>query len=227
MDAGMTVTVVARRMFGSWANACEAAGVIAASEQKTKHQKCTVDGCDGKPRSGRSVYCEMHYGRIRRTGTLETTQDTNYYDACVYCDKPSSGLKFCDARCRARHNRGNPRFKQCVMCGSTYEPLNDGIDPVTCSEACDIGKTRHYQAVRRGAKRAERFTVVSIMDRDGWVCGICGDPVSKDLKWPHPMSASLDHIVPVSKGGPHTRLNTQCSHLTCNQKKSAKMPEAA
>lgn len=30
------------------------------------------------------------------------------------------------------------------------------------------------------------------------------------------MSASLDHVVPMSKGGGHTYANTQCSHLKCN-----------
>lgn len=34
------------------------------------------------------------------------------------------------------------------------------------------------------------------------------------------MMASLDHIVPMSLGGGHTYLNTQCSHLMCNLKKS-------
>lgn len=28
-------------------------------------------GCSGSPRSPKSPYCEMHYGRLRRNGTLE------------------------------------------------------------------------------------------------------------------------------------------------------------
>lgn len=35
----------------------------------------------------------------------------------------------------------------------------------------------------------------------------------------HPKSVSLDHVTPVSKGGSHTRDNTQATHLLCNQKK--------
>ena len=33
------------------------------------------------------------------------------------------------------------------------------------------------------------------------VCGICGRPVDKKLPFPHPGSATIDHIIAVSKGG--------------------------
>jgi 5-methylcytosine-specific restriction endonuclease McrA len=40
------------------------------------------------------------------------------------------------------------------------------------------------------------------------------------LAWPHPASASLDHRIPLSKGGSHTAENTQLAHLACNVRKS-------
>jgi hypothetical protein len=33
-----------------------------------------------------------------------------------------------------------------------------------------------------------------------WTCGLCGRPVNSRLRYPNPMSASLDHIVPLSVG---------------------------
>lgn len=58
------------------------------------------------------------------------------------------------------------------------------------------------------------------------VCGICGKPVDKSLKFPHPMSASIDHIVPIDKGGhPSDISNLQLAHLCCNRKKSDKLIE--
>ena len=33
------------------------------------------------------------------------------------------------------------------------------------------------------------------------------------------MSASLDHIVPLSQGGTHTLGNVQLAHLVCNERK--------
>jgi 5-methylcytosine-specific restriction endonuclease McrA len=56
------------------------------------------------------------------------------------------------------------------------------------------------------------------------VCGICGNYVDKSLQWPHPMSACVDHIIPVDKGGhPFSRDNLQLAHMCCNRQKSDKL----
>lgn len=56
------------------------------------------------------------------------------------------------------------------------------------------------------------------------VCGICGKPVDKKLKAPHPLSPCIDHIVPVNKGGhPSDIANLQLAHMTCNRQKSDKL----
>lgn len=55
-------------------------------------------------------------------------------------------------------------------------------------------------------------------------CGICGHLVDFDLKSPHPMSASIDHIVPVSKNGhPSDISNLQLAHRACNRQKADKI----
>lgn len=56
------------------------------------------------------------------------------------------------------------------------------------------------------------------------VCGICGNPVDFSFKYPHPLSACIDHIVPVAKGGhPSDIDNLQLAHWTCNRQKSDKL----
>ncbi|MDK7186869.1 HNH endonuclease [Facklamia hominis] len=55
-------------------------------------------------------------------------------------------------------------------------------------------------------------------------CAICGYPVDFSLKAPNPMSAVIDHIVPVAKGGhPSDINNLQLAHWTCNRQKSDKL----
>ena len=55
-------------------------------------------------------------------------------------------------------------------------------------------------------------------------CGICGHPVDFSLKSPHPMSATIDHIIPIAKGGhPSDISNLQLAHWTCNRQKSDKI----
>lgn len=59
------------------------------------------------------------------------------------------------------------------------------------------------------------------------VCGICGQPVDKSLKWPHPLSACVDHIIPIDRGGhPSAISNLQLAHMTCNRQKSNKIVES-
>ena len=57
------------------------------------------------------------------------------------------------------------------------------------------------------------------------ICGICGQPVDKGLKFPDPMSPTVDHIIPVSKNGDPVALdNLQLAHRYCNRMKSDKLP---
>ena len=59
------------------------------------------------------------------------------------------------------------------------------------------------------------------------VCAICGGPVDKTLPARHPMSAQVDHIIPVSKGGdPSAMDNLQLTHRKCNRAKADKLPSA-
>ena len=57
------------------------------------------------------------------------------------------------------------------------------------------------------------------------VCGICGKPVDFGMKYPHPLSPCIDHIIPVSKGGhPSDMENLQLAHWKCNREKSDRIP---
>lgn len=62
-----------------------------------------------------------------------------------------------------------------------------------------------------------------VFGRDEWICGLCGDPIDATLRYPDPLSASVDHVVPINCGGSHTHDNVQASHLRCNLKKGARL----
>lgn len=56
------------------------------------------------------------------------------------------------------------------------------------------------------------------------ICGICGKPVDFSYKYPHPLSPTVDHIIPVSKGGhPSDMANLQLAHRTCNRQKADRL----
>ena len=54
------------------------------------------------------------------------------------------------------------------------------------------------------------------------VCWICGEAIDLTLKYPDPMSGTLDHILPVSKGGLDFASNLKPAHAHCNIKRQDK-----
>lgn len=56
-------------------------------------------------------------------------------------------------------------------------------------------------------------------------CALCGEPIDRDLRWPDPMSKSIDHTVPLSRGGTHEAHNLSWTHLFCNVSKGARLPD--
>lgn len=72
------------------------------------------------------------------------------------------------------------------------------------------------RARRKKAATGARVELSAIAARDKWTCQICRKAVDRTLIWPHPMSPSLDHVVPLSKGGAHDPANVQLAHLDCN-----------
>lgn len=87
----------------------------------------------------------------------------------------------------------------------------------TRQRAREYGKSHPEVVWRSDANRRarERNAFVETVDRtriyerDRGKCGICGKAVKRE-------EASVDHIVPLSKGGEHSYANTRLSHIRCN-----------
>lgn len=84
----------------------------------------------------------------------------------------------------------------------------------------DRRKSNHHKRrARLAAEPSEFVSVALIVARDGTDCAWCLRPVDFAIKWPDRFSKSIDHVVPVSRGGSHTLANTQLMHLGCNSSK--------
>lgn len=79
---------------------------------------------------------------------------------------------------------------------------------------------RKADLTRRAKKagiEAENFHPNEIFKRDNYMCQLCGKKTRPNLKNKyHPLYPNVDHIVPLSLGGIHTRKNTQCLCHQCN-----------
>jgi hypothetical protein len=213
-----------------------------------QNRSCSVVGCNKHVKS--KYLCDKHYRRYLKhndPNVIKHRYDNYIKNAiCIQCGnkipQKFGSLKYCSGRCTARHRDNLPDMIHCIICG---EKFKGGHGKITCSDVCkhnhkhertkkwnEHQRTHNpeYQRLRAGAQRrrrskiigtqVEQFEDIEIFERDNWKCQICGKKVNKNKKYPHPMSPSIDHIVPLSLDGAHTRLNVQLAHISCNKKKS-------
>lgn len=84
-------------------------------------------------------------------------------------------------------------------------------------------KRRHDCSIRRARKLGvlvERFKGAEVFERDGWHCKLCGHEVLRTWERGNIRSPELDHIIPLSRGGVHSRANTQLLCSRCNNRKA-------
>lgn len=73
---------------------------------------------------------------------------------------------------------------------------------------------------RRRARLLDAFVApvdsATIWERDGGVCQLCREAIDPTLEWPDRMSRTIDHVVPLARGGTHEPANVQLAHAICN-----------
>lgn len=89
-----------------------------------------------------------------------------------------------------------------------------------------IGTGRHYheRAFTYGVEYDASVTLKRVIKRDGGICQLCGKPVDTTSNKNGRVRSyypSIDHIVPMSKGGGHVWNNVQLAHMICNSRKGA------
>lgn len=119
----------------------------------------------------------------------------------------------------------------CAACGSDF--MGDRKNTQSCSLPCAEEMKRRIAWVYRGRRRARLAATTDgtveaedVFSLYGWGCHLCGDPIDPALKHPDPMSASVDHLIPLSRGGSHSVQNVRPAHLTCNLRKGVRLTHA-
>jgi hypothetical protein len=124
------------------------------------------------------------------------------------------------------------RIRNCIICGMRYIAKN--YNQLCCSRECSKKHTNHITEVNRRHKIRENgkidynISLNGLIKRDKNVCHICGgrcnihDAVTDErgnfiVGEDYP---TIDHVMPVSKGGTHTWNNIKLAHKRCNESKS-------
>jgi hypothetical protein len=110
----------------------------------------------------------------------------------------------------------NLERKGCIIIGDT---VRDGTI-YTVVQPRDIPLVKEKIAAALPIDKEEDFfndpdNRILIFERDNWICQYCGDKVTKE-------NATIDHYVPQSKGGTHSKANLRTCCFVCNSIKSGK-----
>ncbi len=202
--------------------------------------------------SGRPKFCQPCGVEVRRENALRSEyarrlkRGAKLSTHCHHCGgelpRPYYSGRY-PARCLAcrrqryyawaRERRAEARaHARCLDCGDPSALGHRGQRTnwcAPCRRERHLRRQRVSANFRHHARRAqwrgaatEKFTRESIFERDGWRCALCDRRIRRDLRHPHPLSASLDHSVPLARGGQHTRQNVRAAHLRCNLRKNAR-----
>jgi predicted nucleic acid-binding Zn ribbon protein len=208
---------------------------------------CAVKGCLDPVES--KGLCHIHSANNRRNGSpcrlCQTCgkpivnrgggSHTYCSDECI----PACSVDSCDDPCRggsdlcASHRVQLQRDGElrpfgykwsaigslCAWCGGPV-PKDIGMRKF-CSGACKTKIRKHRLRAARASQPFENIDVGAVYERDEWCCQLCHLPVDESLRYPDQLCATLDHIVPLSRGGSHTYSNVQLAHAFCNITKGA------
>lgn len=158
---------------------------------------------------------------------------------CVVCNGLFTATQralLCSEECRKKYTSKKGREREvaasnksyaCIVCDVLFSVEYGDKNRSFCSLECkkerqrqakrDVGHGNNRKRARKYGGTYEPINREKIFERDGYRCQICGKKTRrrKDGKVDnrHP---SLDHIVPLSLGGSHTKENVQCACFRCN-----------
>lgn len=168
--------------------------------------------------------CACKDSRIWRVSHLDRERENNRRWNHINRDRKNARARVWEAA--NSEKLAAQRRIRCALFPQRYRDNNKRwrlAHPDTCNDASRAWqkanpiKHAQYQEKRRAAKAGAKLGQTDfalIMKRDKRTCHICGTKVTKN-------TVSFDHLVPLSKGGPHTIENLRVAHRRCNSRRGA------
>lgn len=198
------------------------------------------------PIAGARKYCTAECFRLARNArnAFRSRRQTQANLAeksltpCKMCGSPigirTMQSKFCSRDCsrdwrQAWSPKGKPRaskiwFTSCTSCSQPFTArVPNAIRCKECRRAYNEARlTRKYHERRAVGKMT--MTVQALARRDGPVCWICTMGVDMSLSGSAPMGPTIDHLLPISKGGTNDKGNLALAHRSCNMRRGNRVP---
>lgn len=222
---------------------CKGCGKLSTAKQKKRTNYCTHE-CYGKNskhlKDGVRIAkeCPTCGNEYQGTSTqiycsdiCKKRKSKIYIGKCEYCDSAfTSRTKrvTCNDECsyelQKQKMRVDEREFNCDICGSIFKSRNAGRkNCYSCSK-----KKNNSSSFKRRAKwhnvYYEPVNRYKVYRRDKYICQLCGVKTLKSKAGTsHDREPNIDHIIPMSKGGPHTYNNVQTLCRKCNMDKRDKL----
>lgn len=129
---------------------------------------------------------------------------------------------------KAWYNAIHTVERECEICGTLFCCL-DTESKKTCSPECSK-KLTYIKKDKRipKAQRKDNISLKRLYKRDNGICYLCGEKcdwnswnISKNgYKYPGKEYPTIDHVIPISRGGLDAWDNVRLAHWKCNLKKS-------
>lgn len=163
------------------------------------------------------------------------------YKTCLFCGlrfEPYKGKLYCCDECKAKYkaqkNQQGPRDPvECPVCHTMFVPQ---YRQKYCSKKCgkkwrgtgQIYRVPRDERLSKCTSKDSTLWLLPLVKRDNNKCALCGgDCDLYDYEVTEHGAVvcgdsypSIDHIIPIAKGGQHVWENVQLAHRGCNRKKS-------
>lgn len=129
---------------------------------------------------------------------------------------------------RIEYRKQHEIERACAICGGLFYCLESETIK-TCSHECAMElKNRRHDKRIPSARLVDRITVKALYRRDAGRCYICGGlcnwndwrTADSGNKYPGDTYPTIDHVLPVSKGGCDSWDNVRLAHWRCNLQKA-------
>lgn len=199
----------------------------------------------------RKRYCSKKCSDDRRADAKKLKPQRKECDGCkseFITSRPKQ--RFCSQVCSYDFNleRANKRYADfraanplpaiyhftCDLCAvefsKPYQVKGIAIQRgIYCEDCRPIAQSMRYRlkTVKRQSQttHANRIAHEQLAERDGLNCYLCNEVIDMALPRTSKMGATIDHVVPLSRGGLDELDNLKLAHWSCNRAKSNKLVE--
>lgn len=188
-------------------------------------------------------YCRRQFAEEARAKRY-FEQNPDLLKICASCNREfTSRIKaqrFCSVDCRLNGHRIEGFSKRALTkrtsfeydCDLCHEPIYRDTPlggkrryHAHCSQIAQQARYRKKTVSRRSQTKPSGVYVEQLLERDGFLCYLCKEPIDMAVARTSKRGATVDHVIPLSRGGTDEIDNLRLAHWECNRKKSNKLVE--